>query len=203
MFAATLEQTIAGGTDDTPVDYAPPSLRSIGFSVVWNGWAASLRALARAQSDKQYELERSLANPRLTAPAFSAEDLVRGHRFDVLTVSDPSPAWRSLLGRVGSYRFPRNPGADFPYLDEGTVVTGGTQAAGTKEPPLPDLYVHETLARWSGWSLAARRPGQQILPGVEEGVGGSPDNPLPPPDPGPGTGSCCRTAAGEGTRRGP
>jgi len=181
MFAAVLEQTIAGGTDDTATDYAPPSLRSLGLEVVWNDWANTLNQLASIQTAKQDQLERSLTDPTVPAPAFDAEDLVRGHRFDVLTTSDQSPPWRSLLGRVGRYHFPANPGLDFSDEDEGTVVAGATQAAGTKEPPPPDLYVHETQARWSGWSLAARRPGSQILPGGD--VGGDAGNPMAPPDP--------------------
>ncbi|MDQ4132888.1 MAG: hypothetical protein M3179_06680 [Actinomycetota bacterium] len=185
MFAASLEQTIAGGTDDTPTEYAPPSLRSLGLSLVRSGWAGALDGLAAVQAEKQYQLERHLADPANVAPpAFDAEDLVRGHRFDVYTLDSPAATWRSLVGRVGSYQFPRDPGRNFSRPDEGAVTSGATQAAGTIEPPPPDLYVHETLARWSGWSLAARRPGRQILPGPEEGVGGDPGNPLAPPDPG-------------------
>jgi len=180
MFAAALEQTIRGGTDDTADDYAPPSLRSLGLSVVWSDWAGALSQLAAAQTAKEYQLEQSLTDPTVPLPVFDAEDLVRGHRIDVYS-SEPSPAWRSLVARVGRYHFPKDSSLDFSDQDEGAVVAGGTQAAGTVEPPPPDLYVHETLARWSGWSLAARRPGRQILPAGE--VGGDPANPLPPTDP--------------------
>jgi hypothetical protein len=177
----------SGATLSMPV----PALRSIGPSIVWSGWGSatsttgSLNALAKRQTDLQgavtdwanwYLGGRQGSEPSL--PTLRAEDIIRGHRFDVHTLAEPKPAWRSLHERVGSYTFGAPSGAQITetFQDEGTVVPAATQPATTKGP-LPDLYVHESIARWAGWSLSAPRNGPSISP--DDQVDENPSNPVP------------------------
>ena len=62
--------------------------------------------------------------------------------------------------------------------DEG-YLKATTASGGNKEHPTAsdDLYLHETIAGWDGWSLAAPRPGKRI---VEPGQ-------VPRMEPSPGT----------------
>ena len=91
---------------------------------------------------------------------------MRGYRVDVST---DGGAWRSLCSRVGAYRLVDGSGAVVreldPITDEGYVKsTSATSAEGDGKP----LYVHEALARWTGWSLTVPRPGRTLEPQVEQ-----------------------------------
>ncbi|RZA14220.1 MAG: hypothetical protein EOP93_18975, partial [Lysobacteraceae bacterium] len=90
-----------------------------------------------------------------------AEDVLRGYRIDAWDAADPK--WRSLVQRQGSFRalargaLPER-AVDLP-ADEGHVKG----ASATASPGAPDdQYLHETLFRWTGWSLAAPRPGRTL-----------------------------------------
>lgn len=139
-------------TQDTPGSYAPPSLRSGGLSVARVGMAGRLlENLKRSQGlDKDFK----------TGVTLDAEDLVRGYAFHVW--DDKSGSWHSLLERTGTYDFVDKPeSVAVPDGDEGAVSLGPTS------DPLatsPDLYQQETLMLWTGWSLAAQRPGRTLAP---------------------------------------
>lgn len=105
----------------------------------------------------------------------SAEHLVRGYRVDVF---DPdlgaSGEWRSLCRRTGTYRIHPPAGAPVevreddgtPIVDEGYIKAASTSSADDKDS---DLYLHETMFRWDGWSLVAKRPGRTIVPVPSDG----------------------------------
>jgi hypothetical protein len=156
-----------------------PALRTTGPSIVWSGWGTApggLNALAVRQQNITEQVGNWVTwylhggvDPGL--PVLVAEDIIRGHRFDVLTLSEAIPRWRSLHERNGTYIFGTNSpvplpaGAPTPGQDEGTSVPGATSAANTDLTPTPDdLWVHEGIVSWQGWSLAAPRPGPQIDP---------------------------------------
>jgi hypothetical protein len=155
---------------------------------VWSGWGGttsstgSLDALAQRQSALQDAVSNWVtwyqhAEPRPAEPPLPvllAEDIIRGHRFDVHSEWEPTPAWRSLHQRAGTYTFGTS--VTTTFQDEGTVVPGATQPT-TKSGPLPDLYVHESIARWAGWSLSVPRNGPSIAP--DDQVDASPTNPVP------------------------
>ncbi len=160
---------------------------------------ASLRSggLAIVRPDRAFYLhDRLVAAKSLSVPArppgagaddpsglpsdLFAEDLLRGYRVEVST---DGGEWRSLCARVGTYRLVDATGASVRVLpaisDEGYVKgSSGTRKAGERNP----LYVHEVLARWTGWSLTAPRPGKTI----ENRLDGTPpadelyDRPMPP-----------------------
>lgn len=86
-----------------------------------------------------------------------AEDLIRGYRVDIRDHADG--VWRSLHERDATYSVPGVP--DVTVRDE-----GATQPSGTLDSADPQqattLSVHESLARWEGWSLSAQRPGLAV-----------------------------------------
>lgn len=155
-----------------------PALRTSGPSLVWSGFSDELGALTTRQSALATALAKHLAHPLNPAdplPTFYAQDLIRGHRFDVYPADDSDPRWYSLHQRQGSYSFgpDAGPGATpadslllpaVDSVDEGFVTPGATQAVGGS-PASNDLYIHEEICRWAGWSLAAPRVGSALDPG--------------------------------------
>jgi hypothetical protein len=102
------------------------------------------------------------------SPTFFAEDLIRGYRVDVLaTVPGKSNGhWHSLHRRRGNYLFTRHaPGRlAVTISDEGFVqpVAHLPHPGNVPADPATELYVHESVFHWQGWSLAAARPGKTI-----------------------------------------
>ncbi|HVP89961.1 MAG TPA: hypothetical protein VMS75_01970, partial [Terriglobales bacterium] len=129
-----------------------PALRSGGLSVVRTGKAVVIAASLRTASDNNAALEGR------RPVTFGAEDLVQGYRIDVW--DDRSKKWNSLCKRSGTYRFTRVD-REVTLDDEGFVSSNVTRAAdGSSE----DMYTHESLFSWQGWSLVAPRPGKTIDP---------------------------------------
>ncbi|HOW84848.1 MAG TPA: hypothetical protein P5119_05790 [Candidatus Aminicenantes bacterium] len=127
-----------------------PALRSSGISVVRTGNAVFVAEAFRAalELNQSFEKRRELT--------FYAEDLVQGYRVDVW--DEAGGAWRSLCRRVGTYRFLRS-GRDVTLEDEGFVSESVTQAA---DDSSDDIFTHESIFTWNGWSLVAPRPGRTI-----------------------------------------
>ncbi|WP_055700045.1 hypothetical protein [Streptomyces silaceus] len=110
----------------------------------------------------------------------TAADLLRGYRVDIGVV-DPATGrvaqWRSLLRRRGRYAV-RRPGQRPVEIrvrpDEGLVRASAVtlDAADDRQ-----LYGHQAVLGWHGWSLAAPRPGRTI------GLDDRPEAPAPPVSP--------------------
>ena len=111
--------------------------------------------------------QSSAANQALgtnNVPPLFAEDLVRGYRLDVWSGLDTQ--WHSLhlrngtytIGKLGEQKDVTTEG------EEGFVQLSVTQAApnadGTQTSN--DLYLNETIARWTGWSLSSDMPGKHL-----------------------------------------
>lgn len=133
-----------------------PSLRSGGFSLF-----ADNRALQLLQSihDSKAFNDALSSNQSPNRP-FYAEDLVRGYRLDVL--DSRTNAWHSLHLRNGKYVVGDvvfKPG-DEP--EEGFVELAATQPAPDAKNTDHELYLHEAIARWAGWSLSVPRPGKHL-----------------------------------------
>jgi len=121
-----------------------------------------------------------------------AEDLVRGFRVDV---HDRNAAgggrWFSLHQRRALYRISdlEGSGTEMELVEEDEGYLKGVAMTSERQDhqnPSRDLYLHEALFGWDGWSLSVARPGKRIVePG--EGDDGSSirdydpaeDNPLP------------------------
>ncbi len=157
-----------------------PALRSSGLALARTRRGDLLLEDLKARRGKNNDLENG--KPVI----FHAEDLVRGYRIDVFDEKAPTgPSWFSLHRRVTDHVFTAPPEGDAPdplTLTDEAYLKATTASSETKEHPTPsdDLYLHETLAGWDGWSLAAPRPGKRI---VEPGQGDTPDGSIARHDP--------------------
>ena len=177
----------------TPDGHALPTQTADGIAVTRKNRAHRLAhqlAAAAAHNDTAFNPVTGAPLPpppgvlEPPTPLFHADDLVRGYRWDVRSASDP--VWRSLMELEGEYRI----GADGDVMtvaaqEEGVAVTGATTAGGAAPPP--DLYLHESLMQWAGWSLAARQPGSTVGhndqvsdPDAPTDAGGNPVAPVAP-----------------------
>lgn len=136
-----------------------PSLRSGGFSLF-----ADQRALELLDSlNRSRAFNDAVTNNGSAAPSpFFADDLVRGYRIDVW--DSHSNAWHSLHLRNGVYvigdeNFSTENEEGFVQL----AITKPAPGAKSSDPDATkDLYIHEAIARWAGWSLSAPRPGKHL-----------------------------------------
>jgi hypothetical protein len=133
-----------------------PSLRSGGLTLF-----ADNRALQLLQSihDAKAFNDALSSNHSPTRP-FYAEDLVRGYRLDVW--DSRTGAWHSLHLRNGRYVVGDVPFDPNDEPEEGFVELAATQPAPGANDAKQDLYLHEAIARWAGWSLSVPRPGKHL-----------------------------------------
>ena len=145
-----------------------PSLRSGGLQLYTDG--RGLHVLDSIQQSKAFNdaLEAGGAQPR----PFFAEDLVRGYRLDVW--DSATTAWHSLHQRTGDYEIGEDRIPFHTEIEEGFQQFAATQPAPGADPADKDLYVHEAIARWAGWSLSAPMPGKALS------RFGDPDKAVPP-----------------------
>lgn len=147
---------LIGASFDTPDTTGLPALQSAGVALVRSGRAVRLSARLADESARG-----KLANADDVANF--ADNLVRGYRVDV----HDGTAWRSLCRREGTYVVRQADAPDLhltlpdgsPIVDEGYVKSASSTSADAKES---DLYFHEAVVRWDGWSLVAPRPGRTI-----------------------------------------
>ena len=162
------------GFDDTS---ALATLRSSGLTLF-----ADDRALQLLQTLDQSAKANAAATgnpPPGTDTRFFAEDLNRGYRLDIW--DSTSNQWRSLHSRNAVYNFGERrwpPDGDATIAEEGFVQLAATTPS-TKDgsKASTDLYLHEAIARWVGWSLSAPRPGKALS------RYGDPERAVPPDDP--------------------
>lgn len=131
-----------------------PALRSGGMSLFADHRA--LRLLGTIAISKQ--LNSAVENGGDPHSVF-AEDLVRGYRLDIW--DSRTDAWHSLHLRDGRYSV-----GDVVVeteAEEGFVQLAATQPAPGAQPETTDLYLHEAIARWAGWSLSVPLPAKPLL----------------------------------------
>jgi hypothetical protein len=172
---ANVAQNFSSSYQST-IDTALPALRSAGIGLIASG--RGMQLLAAIQSNRAFNDAASSNTP--FPQAFSAVDLVRGYRLDVWDAR--SGRWHSLHQRNATYAFPGGSVASVTQLEEGFVQTAVAQPADdpTRAPdpnataanapqPGTDLYIHERIARWDGWSLSAPRPGLSLNRSADPG----------------------------------
>jgi hypothetical protein len=104
------------------------------------------------------QLNKAVENGGDLHPLF-AEDVVRGYRMDIW--DSRTGAWHSLHLRNGRYWV-----GDVVVetdAEEGFVQLAATQPAPGAQPETTDLYLHEVIARWAGWSLIVPLPAKPLL----------------------------------------
>ena len=128
------------------------TLRSSGIGINAYGRARQVATDAATAKDKNSKLAASAQDAN--SVLLFAEDVHRGYRVDV----ESGGIWRSLHDRIGDYQVA---GKDYVRLQDEGYSKGPSTSA---EPTQPDdQYLHESLFRWTGWSLSAQRPGRTIL----------------------------------------
>jgi len=153
---ATAARTLLPRPPGSPATDAAPALRSTGLALLHDARAEALYGrLARGHN---FLLDLAAGDP----PTLFAEDVTRGYRLDVAERQDG--VWHSLHARRGQYlAVGLAAGAlDEVVDDEGFIQLAlGEQprAPGASPDPTAPVYLHESMARWEGWSLSAPRPG--------------------------------------------
>jgi hypothetical protein len=168
--AMALADNFANIEDKSAIEEVLPALRSGGITLIANERA---QELLRAIVDNAALQDAEAAHGPLPRP-LNARDLTRGWRLDIW--SSLTGRWHSLHRRNGVYRFGPDGGVVLSSSDEEgftqlavtqpaedpTRKTDEIAAANGVPQPGTDLYVHERVARWNGWSLSAPRPGRPI-----------------------------------------
>jgi hypothetical protein len=166
---ATLVRSYPPGTFDQPVGRAllrPLSQEPIGLPALRSA------GLGLAKTDRHSDVEISITNAQAwsqaqpaSPPVLHAENLLRGYRVDILDETQGN-TWRSLCARIGTYKLRDGSILDLP-ADEGYVKAASTTSQYSPDPHNADLtsplYMHESIFRWTGWSLCATRPGKTIM----------------------------------------
>ena len=136
----------------TPQRSDLPALRTGGLALYKRDRAAATHAqLVRAAAAQAKFAAAS-------RPVYFADDLLRGYRIDVW--DDVSEDWHPLCLRNGDYVFSKHGKQQLALRDEG-YVKGASATRGDDGTPT-DLYLHERLASFDGWSLVASRPGKTL-----------------------------------------
>jgi hypothetical protein len=152
----------------TPDETGVPALRSAGLALARIQRGDQLLDDLQDRRDKNTLVEAGMP------VVFDAEDLVRGYRVDVSDEDAPGGSrWFSLHERITAYtvKDPQeaSPSLEFEVSDEGYVKATSASGERADHPAASDdLYLHETVFGWEGWSLSAPRPGKRI---VEPGAG--------------------------------
>ncbi len=157
---------------DTPTDGGLPSLRSSGLSLNLTGRAAHTHNHFQRVVNNDQGSKSDLV--------LYAEDVLRGYRVDIWDTQTND--WHSLCQRVGSFVVEGTDLVLNDVVDEGFAQMAMTEQAPPEEgapPKSTDLYLHESMFRWDGWSLVAPRPGKTI------GQEGDSNSPMSDPQPQP------------------
>ncbi len=118
--------------------------------------------LALAQGDRASELRQQLVDGQPFHRAIGPKTLAnpqQGYMGQVLDVwDDRTSRWHTVCARRGTYKLPG--GATFTLDDEGSVSLGATAKEDANS--FSTMFLHQSLVRWTGWSLVAPRPGKPV-----------------------------------------
>jgi hypothetical protein len=142
----SIPRILAAEANGDPVDAATPALRTNGFAIA--------RRDRSGQVSGRIERNDAIAAAVKSGdqPLLHAEDVTRGVRLEVW--DDGSRAWRSVHERIVDYA------DDEGRLGETVVDSGFAKGAAVDtHGSATDVYLHESIVGWDGWSLSAPRPG--------------------------------------------
>lgn len=157
-FVRSLPRLLYAALNGDPVDAAPATLRSSGFSITRVDRAASLRERLTEVGARDGDLLAGAASPLHT------EDVTRGLRLEVW--DDKSDEWHSLHHRRIDIEVEGSVVVD-DEADQGFLQGAALSRADETVAPDPTrpYHAHEALAGWEGWSLSAPRPGRVLVEG--------------------------------------
>lgn len=145
-------------TPVTPTRQGLPTVRSAGLQIL---------RLNRGQNVAQRLVAVRELNNRIAAndptTEYYAEELLRGYRVDIM--DDVTNKWFSLCERLARYIVPSD-GSSIEFTEEGYVK--GSSATSSNDGTPDDIYLHEEVFGWEGWSLVAPRPGKTIVQDFHE-----------------------------------
>ncbi|MGH9141727.1 MAG: hypothetical protein ACRD2I_11395, partial [Vicinamibacterales bacterium] len=171
LVAKSLTPGAAGEVTYSTGDKQPvAALRSGGLGVSRHGRAEMIAQSAASAALKDQAIQAGAAASKNIV--LFTEDVIRGYRVDVQPMpGGVSGAWQSLCQRRGLYRFiAGNDTIQFPD-DEGYVKGASTTSTASADGDPDDHYLHESLFRWTGWSLVAPRPGRTLRSHIDEASG--------------------------------
>jgi hypothetical protein len=147
-----------------------PALRSAGLTLIRHDRASELSQDLIAATLKNEALDSSTESKNVL---LYAEDVLRGYRVDVYESSRKK--WRSLCRRIATYRYaddlsPLGEARDEGYVRGASTTTQVTPDDVDHNKGIQNHYLHESLFKWTGWSLVAPRPGKRIVPKNEHGL---------------------------------
>jgi hypothetical protein len=169
LLALSLADNVANVRDTRFIEDTLSALRSGGISLIADGRA--LQLLEAIRNNQTFDQAfKSNTTPR----PFNAVDLVRGYRIDIW--SSQTGQWYSLHRRNSVYGFGATGKISVNVNDEeGFTQLAPAQPADdpTRKPdqfsidnhlpqPGTDIFVHERVLRWNGWSLSVQRPALPI-----------------------------------------
>lgn len=136
------------------------ALRSNGITLLEHGRAGNVADDTIASSLKNDAVDAGNGDKIV----FYAEDVLRGYRIDVFT--EKTDSWNSLCQRVAEYDWVNGAGPALPTAKDEGYISGASTTSKPADELLPgatrDHYLHESLVKWAGWSLVAKRPGRRI-----------------------------------------
>ncbi|HLY43003.1 MAG TPA: hypothetical protein VKR52_17445 [Terracidiphilus sp.] len=190
MQALTLADNVSLNRDNpAAVGNALNALRSGGVGLIASGRGSQILQSIADNNAFNQALTGNTSFPR----PLNAIDLTRGYRLDIFTTR--TGKWHSLHRRNGSYSFGASgsitvqtsdeegflqPTAASPAEDTTRKPNQIATSAGIPQPST-DLFVHERVARWDGWSLGAPRPGAALNRSPDPGQATTPDPTLNQP----------------------
>lgn len=145
-------------TPVTPKRSGLPTLRSAGLQILRMN--RGLRVGERLMSVREINNRISALDP---TTEYYADELLRGYRVDVRDTAIGT--WMSLCQRLARYIVPSD-GTTIDVEEEGYVK--GASASSSNDGTPDDIYLHEELFGWEGWSLVAPRPGKTIVQDFHE-----------------------------------
>lgn len=145
-------QELAPKQEPLPTNEPVASLRTVGLGVAEVDRTTSLVARFAGQDT----LNTAIVSAQLATDDVGADEILRGYRVDVLDEG----VWRSLNARNGEYLIGTGGGQlVLSHADEGYVKAASVSS---NEADSNDLYAHEMLFSWDGWSMSAKKPGRDL-----------------------------------------
>ena len=150
-----------------------PTLRSSGIALGRNGLSTELNTkFVQANILSTSLLDENNLDPALKvvipSETLFVEDITMGYRMDIAYMENPD-SWYSLHWKKDKVSYFDRQNQEHT-LDDLEDDEGFIEIPVTEKNEIPfEYFVGETMMRWEGWSLSARRPGYAITQADETG----------------------------------